>query len=153
MPVISTHSLMFDPQISIFSTLEPIKTALLEILCESYRPTYQKLLKDPEMSSEIWICLFQVVSPFLSQLHHTTQIHGTISPPNQQYVGVTHIDGSSLSDWLLMHRGEKRKGRLLHISSLIIHSFTHTHPPTANAASILTRAERLHSFQLTTGFE
>lgn len=41
MPVISTHSLMFDPQISIFSTLEPIKTALLEItlwILQTYIP-------------------------------------------------------------------------------------------------------------------
>lgn len=41
MPVISTHPLMFNPQLSIFSTLEPIKTVLQEIslwILQTYIP-------------------------------------------------------------------------------------------------------------------
>lgn len=154
MPVISTHSLTFDPQISIFSTLEPIKTALLEItlwILQTYIPKATEGSRNElrDLNLPFPGCLsFSVSTPS----HNPNTWHNISAKPAIRRRD-PHRRQLSLSDWLLMHRGEKRKGRLLHISSLIIHSFTHTHPPTANAASILTRAEHLHSFQLTTGFE
>lgn len=155
MPVIAIHPPRFHPQLSMFSTLEPIKTVLLEIslwILQTYIPkaTESSTNELRDLNSPFPGCLsFYVWTPS----HNPNTWHNISAKPPIRWCDPNRrrLSLPLIGCWCT---GERRgKERLLHISSLIIHSFTHTHPPAANAASILTRAERLHCFQFTTGFE
>lgn len=80
MGVIFIYPLMSDPQLAISAYWNLLKVYYWRFHCESYRPTYQKLLKCPQMSSEIWILPFPgCLSFYVSTLSHNPNTWHNIS--------------------------------------------------------------------------
>lgn len=128
MPVMSIHPLMFHPQISIFITLEPIKSVLLMSLwiLQTYIP--KKLWKYPKMSAENWICLFPgCLSFYVSTPSHNLNTWHNISAkpaihrcdPNRQ----------QLPFWLAAEAQGREEERKAPSHQQLNNSFIYAHTP------------------------